>query len=46
MINFNDPFVGQIIMYVFIVMLGIVALFGAYKITRPLDLDTKQKKTS
>lgn len=37
MINFNDPFVWQIIMYVFILLFGIVSFYGVFKLTRPFN---------
>ena len=43
MINFNASIVGQVIMYVFILLFGIVSLYGAYKFTRPFNEESKSK---
>ncbi|MFA7658589.1 MAG: hypothetical protein WCY19_04085 [Candidatus Gastranaerophilaceae bacterium] len=44
MINLNTPIAGQILMLVFTILFGIVALYGGYKITRPFNYEPKQKK--
>jgi hypothetical protein len=42
--NLNTPNVGEILMYVFIVLFGIVTLYGAYKLTRPFNFEEPKKK--
>lgn len=37
MINFNDPFFGQMLMYIFILMFGAVMFYGVFKLTRPFN---------
>lgn len=38
--------IGEIIMLIFAVMISLVMLYGGYMMSRPFDLEPKEKKTS
>jgi len=37
MINFNDPFVGEVIMYVIVALFTIITGYGIFQFTRPFE---------
>ena len=49
MINFNDPFVGEVIMYVIVALFTIVTGYTIFQFTRPFEeklAKLRQKATS